>query len=882
MVRKDYYKRYYKKKYLLQICDRILLFLDHYVGIYDQAELPITLTQSGIARALEIRRSQVSQVIGGLVENGFISGELRHVQGGKRRRICYFLTSRGMDRAREIETGIGGEHIELLNAPGGKRTVRLQEIPALLADGSTILDIVTHIRKSAFDMAAYKKRMVQKRKLVTSKLPKLRRFFGRRKELKVVKDFLQSKEQRILAVRGIAGIGKSTLAAKVMEESKDKTNLFYYQLKDWTTLRSLLLSLSKLLTELERNDLKFYLESNKEIDLDEIGLVLEECLRGLDGIMVLDDCQSAKGDVLDFLKSSMGFLGASNGFRMIVLGRRIPPFYDTRDVSVRNLVAEMRLGGLTDNESRRLLSSRNLPRLEVDEIIKKTEGHPLFLELVNSSMQVISGDVKRFLIEEVSSKLSKKEESILTSASVFRHPVNAGAFYADARIEPSVIESLVSQSLLSVEDGDRYAVHDTIKEFFYSRLPDSRKELYHKSAGSYYSSFSNPASVLEAQHHFMAGKAFEQVAELITLHGEDLIREGHSEDLQETLNEMKDPNTWSPFVAEIHLLKGRVLNILGRWRDAIECLKMAERASVEEGATDLQLEATSRIGEIMRKNGRRQEALDILQSTVADIREETDKSVTARVYRNLALTYASYANYDEAYSFLDLLDRATSESPSQLERADFFATKGAILSLSGLNEKAYESREKTVRICEENHDVLRLANAYNGLGTSLYHLQKNDLALEYFERAIKFAQRIGDIRTQGFILFNTASVYIEKPSLYRAQECLDSAKAIFERLEDSKMIADIDLSLAFVELEKGDSTRAAEHLTQHLTMIKKYGSPSDIIESNRSAGELYKDMGFTDEARKCFELALSFSEEFGQPRATPELTQELKEKSKPR
>ncbi|MCK4456585.1 MAG: helix-turn-helix domain-containing protein, partial [Thermoplasmata archaeon] len=79
MVRKDYHKRYYKKKYLLQICDRILLFLDYYVGIYDQAELPLSLTQSGIARALEIRRSQVSQVIGGLVENGLISGELRHV-----------------------------------------------------------------------------------------------------------------------------------------------------------------------------------------------------------------------------------------------------------------------------------------------------------------------------------------------------------------------------------------------------------------------------------------------------------------------------------------------------------------------------------------------------------------------------------------------------------------------------------------------------------------------------------------------------------------------------------------------------------------------------------------------------------------------------------
>ena len=880
MVRKSYYTKYYTKKYLLQINERILLFLDNHVGIYEQAELPLSLTQSGIARALEIRRSQVSQVIGGLVENGFLSGELRHVQGGKRRRICYFLTSRGMDRAQRIETGIGGEQIELLNAAGGTRTVRLQEIPTILGDGSTLLDIVTHTRKSAFDMAEYQRKMMRKRRFVTSGLPKLHRFFGRRKELKKVRNFLHSKEQRILAVRGIAGIGKSALAAKVTKELKGKTNLFYYQLKDWTTLRGLLLSLSKILSDLERNDLKFYLDSNKEIDLDEIGLILEECLRGLDGIIVLDDCQFARGDMLNFLESTKGFLGASNGFKMIVLGRRIPPFYDTRDVSVKGVVVEMGLGGLTDEESRRLLSSRKLPRSEFDEIIKKTEGHPLFLELVDSSTQVVAGDVKRFLTEEISSKLGKKEESVLTIASVFRRPVNAGAFYADAKIEHDVIESLVSQSLLSVENEDRYTVHDTIKEFFYSRLPGSEKDHYHRNAGSYYSNFSDPTSVLEAQHHFVRGKAFEQAAELIALHGESLIREGYSEDLLETLNKMKDPDAWSPFVVEVLLLKGRVLDLLGRWRDAVESLKKAERASAEEGDTNLQLEAASGVGEIMRTHGREHEALDILQEALKDIGEETDGSVAARIYRNLALAHASQGNFDEAHRFLDLLDRSTSESSSQPERADFFATKGAILSYSGLYEKAYESREKAVRICEENHDVLRLAIAYNGLGTSLYRLQKNDLALEYFERAIKFAQRIGDMRTQGFILLNTASVYIEKPSPYKAQECLDNAKGIFERLEDSKMTAKISLSLAFVEFEKGDRTRAAEHLKHHLAFIEKYGAPSDIIESNRSAGELYDEMGLTDEARKCFELALSFSEEFGHSKTSPELIQEFKDKSK--
>ena len=880
-MRKDYYRRYYKKKYLLQICDRILLFLDYYVGIYDQAELPLSLTQSGIARALEIRRSQVSQVIGGLVEDGLISGELRHVQGGKRRRICYFLTSRGMDGAREIETGIGGEQIELLNAPGGKRTVRLQEIPAILADGSTILDIVTHIRKSEFDVAAYKKRMVQKRKLVTSRLPRLRRFFGRRKELKVVRDFLQSKEQRILAVRGIAGIGKSTLAAKVMEESKDKTNLFYFQLKDWTTLRSLLLGLSKVLSELERNDLKFYLDSNKEIDIDEVGLVLEECLRGLDGIMVLDDCQFAKERVLDFLESSKGFLGASNGFQMIVLGRQIPPFYDSRDVGVRNIVVEMELGGLTDKECREFLSSGKLPRARFDEIIKKTEGHPLFLELVDSSTQVVAGDMKRFLRREIASKLSEKEGAILSIASVFREPVSVSALFAEEKLDHGVIDSLISQSLFSEDVRGRFVIHDSMREFFYEQLPEPMRIDYHRHAAEYYSNFSDSASILEAQYHFVKGGLFDRAAELMSLHGGNLLREGYSRNMLETLEDMGDPSTWRPFAAEVFLLRGKTFNMIGKWKEAIEDFRESEKVSTADGDVDLALETASETGEIMRRQGMDKEALDILQRARDGITEQTGASVTTTVYKNLAMLHAAQTDFDEAYSYLSLMDELTSAHANTSERADYLMAKGSILSLQNMDEEAYEARKEAVKICEGNHDILRLPNAYNGLGASLYLLKKNDLALEYFDRAIKFAQRTGDLRSQGSLLFNTASIYIEKPNLPKAEEYLANAIEIFHRLEERRKEALAELSLAFVSCQRGENDKAARHLRRHLRRIERHGALADRIDSHKTAGKLYKDMGMTSEARECFELALGLSERLQGPELSAESSHELKQRKGP-
>ncbi|MFQ5909666.1 MAG: AAA family ATPase, partial [Thermoplasmata archaeon] len=626
-------RRYYKKKHLLQIKDRVLLYLDDFVGLYDQAELPVSLTQSGIAGALEIRRSQVSQVISPLVEDGLINAELRHVQGGKRRRTCYFLTSEGMGHARHVEASIGCEPITLLDYSGAAKTLRLDEIPRRLADGSTLMDVITHVRKSQFDLKTYREKVRKTRKLVTftSGLPKIHRFFGRRKELRRIRDFLKSDEQRIMAVKGIAGIGKSTLATKILKDKKGKTNVFYYQLKSFTTLRVLLLNLSKLLSELGRNDLKFYLEANKETHVDEVGLILEESLRGYEGILVLDDCQHAKGDVLDFLESSFDFVGSSNDFKMIVLGRSIPPFYGRRDVTVRKDVVEMELGGLSSNACREFLSSRELTGGVVINIIKKTNGHPLLLELVDSSTQLVSGDIKKFLEQEISSKLNEKEKRVMYIASVFRNPVSANAFFADDKLDYDVIESLVDQSMLSEDAQGKFTVHDTLKEFFYERLPPSKRDQYHLNAAEYYSNFSDPISVLEAQHHFVEGGQFERAAELATTHGESLIREGYSEDLLDVIDKMNDPDTWGPFAGEVFLLKGRILDLLGRWEEAVENLKAAQEILREEEDRNLELETASRIGDILKKQRRDEEALEILNEVLEKITDLTDPSVVTRV-----------------------------------------------------------------------------------------------------------------------------------------------------------------------------------------------------------------------------------------------------------
>ncbi|MFQ6128077.1 MAG: tetratricopeptide repeat protein, partial [Thermoplasmata archaeon] len=227
-----------------------------------------------------------------------------------------------------------------------------------------------------------------------------------------------------------------------------------------------------------------------------------------------------------------------------------------------------------------------------------------------------------------------------------------------------------------------------------------------------------------------------------------------------------------------------------------------------------------------------------------------------------------------------ILNDYTSVHTNRPERAECLMARGSLLTLQNLHEQSYEAKKRAVEVCEENHDVLRLANAYNGLGVSLYHFGKNDLALEHFNRAIKFAKRIGDLLSQGYLLFNTASVYIEMPQLSKAQEYLDSAREIFERLEENRMVAMTDLSLAFVHYEREELNKADELLRSHLERIEKHGTSSDLMTSFKKAAELYEEMGRTNRARKCFELALSLSEKLARSELSSDLLREFRERSK--
>ncbi|UCH90217.1 MAG: helix-turn-helix domain-containing protein, partial [Thermoplasmata archaeon] len=79
----------------ITVNDKILWHLLPYLKYNQEYEMPVDITQDGIARRVGISRGHVAVSIGELKKRGMIEERLSRVRNVGRQRKVYFLTSKG-------------------------------------------------------------------------------------------------------------------------------------------------------------------------------------------------------------------------------------------------------------------------------------------------------------------------------------------------------------------------------------------------------------------------------------------------------------------------------------------------------------------------------------------------------------------------------------------------------------------------------------------------------------------------------------------------------------------------------------------------------------------------------------------------------------------
>lgn len=453
--------------------ERILLHLLDYVTFQEALEVPSAMTQEGLASASWIELRHLSQYLRPLLRDELVRERTCHVRGIRQRRKVYDLTPSGQHAAYRLRDRLKAENVRVQDERG-IREAPLAGVVEAAGGEVSLLDVVRRsMRDGTVDLGALARAPAAVFVERLGEAPRLDRFVGREAELATL---TSEASPGVIVVRGVPGIGKTSLAAKACERLRGRRNLFWHRVRSWDTRESLLAELGEFLAALGRPGLRSLLVRG---ELARADAAVRDDLAGALSVLVMDDAQEAAPEVVAFLRFLKDTIGAIPGVHLLVLTRRALPFYDRRDVAVRHLVGEMDLAGLTPAEVASLLGPSADTRFA--KTIRRFGGHPLFLELARASGRPEGDpsalhDVHRFLEEEVYRELSEPERSVMKVASLYRVPVPQGAFFPDASGSRDALLALVSRALIRPIGLSDFDAHDTVREFFASILTPPERE----------------------------------------------------------------------------------------------------------------------------------------------------------------------------------------------------------------------------------------------------------------------------------------------------------------------------------------------------------------------------------------------------------------------
>ncbi|MBN1539885.1 MAG: AAA family ATPase [Candidatus Thermoplasmatota archaeon] len=475
----------------LTVGDRIMILLLGYTRFRGELQAPIDVTQDGIADNLGIIRSAVPRAVGSLMNRNLVEENLAHIDGLTRRRKIYLLTDEGIMAARELLDDLGSTRVEVRE----KGEARTDTIINLYHNGDLDLRSLADVLNSGVldrDRVEEKKEEKKGHTLYIHSLTPPDIFLGREREIEEIKSAISSQTRKVTVIYGIAGVGKTTLSWKITQMFRKEMNIFYIDLKEWTSISYVLRELGEFLARSGWTSLRSYIDTTREVDIEAVCDLLKEKHDENPYLIIFDDLHRAPEEVTMFLSSLKERLRFMKHVNLIILSRKRAEFYDIRDVRIHNLVGELELLGFDKQTSIKFLLERGFKEDEVDTIIERTGGHPLALVLVErEGYNYDIADFDQFLTEEIFNKLTKDELRLLGLLSLSRLQLGEDDLRRMVPLDADLLRSLMDHHLIFGTPGG-YVIHDLIRDQAVSNISRrDRKEAHLMLSGLFHDKLSS-------------------------------------------------------------------------------------------------------------------------------------------------------------------------------------------------------------------------------------------------------------------------------------------------------------------------------------------------------------------------------------------------------
>ena len=166
-------------------------------------------------------------------------------------------------------------------------------------------------------------------------------------------------------------------------------------------------------------------------------------------------------------------------------------------------------------------------------------------------------------------------------------------------------------------------------------------------------------------------------------------------------------------------------------------------------------------------------------------------------------------------------------------------------------KRAIEFTEKAITYAKSNNLNDKLADSYLQLGNIYYDLEKNNLAIDYFIRAVNTFDTKEPKTNLALSYYGLGKCYLKKDNIKVAEIYFEKAASLYEKLNFFEAIELINLQKGIIKKEKKDYPEATTIL---LSVIKNLDD--DAFLSTKS--EAYFQLGEIEMAQKKYAKAISY------------------------
>ena len=817
-----------------------MLHLRDYADYTDSVEVPFALSQMGIANAVAIARSNVPRAIAGLKDANHLIERQAHVAGVSRKRKAYFLTDSGMVQAEETWKRLSEHPVRLVDKEGATHTTTLAGSIEIATFPLRAVDVLRYMDDNGMlDLRTLNEELIQRdldkhveKQLVTSlgDLPRTRAFFGRETELENICALLDARSSCLL-VPGIAGIGKTALAGKVIEQYTHRRNLLYHRCQDWEGSRAFLEACAEWLSTVGDDDLSDYIQATAVPQSSVAVNLIIGALEELPSLIVIDDLHKVNDDALFAIIRGLsqrmedvqecGLVMFSRSFRAVV------PLKDAEG-NISALV--LPLEGLDQSASRNLLTT--MPDMDMStflHIYTLSRGHPLILQLINrgSVGSTFHDTLETFVEEEIFSRLSGSEKRVLGAIAIYREPMPLEAL-SNHEIETDLLDDLVEKGLARQVDSENYDVHDLVREFLLRTFDAEIATNLHTAACAWYRKrLDAPEQQLEYIYHLVNSADTDTLGDVLEKHGRSLIRSGHME-LLPLLSELDDSQFESSTWAMILEMRGDILSLQGRWADAESEYEAALPLILEPPHVSMEMQGRilSSKADLAIQRGETDSGLELHRQALQLFIDTSDAKGAARTYANMGYIFRHRKDTKralEVYGNVEELLEAE-DDPELVEVRIKLAS--ALLEMGEIDrarEHALTSYEET----EESEHVGLHARSRAVLGRFYARTGDADLALHHYSEALEQMAEETDHRSAVEITILLGEALSDAGRSDEAVEHYLDGLAMAEANDFRPLIGELLARLGEAAPEKSERMN---YLQRALTVFRELGAGARMRE----------------------------------------------------